>query len=110
MRRLTWLVGAAVGVALVCWLGASLAPAAPIAIDIKEFKYRPATITVRAGATVTWINRDEEVHTVTSPEASFGSSPALEKDERFTRRFTTPGTYQYFCALHPYMKAVIVVK
>lgn len=78
-------------------------------IAIEGFKYQPATLTVPVGTTVAWVNRDDEVHTVTSPAGLF-LSPGLETDEVFSYRFDAPGTYTYFCAVHPHMTATIVVK
>ena len=78
-------------------------------IQIGDFKFTPPILTVRMGTTVTWTNRDEETHTVTSATGAFGST-GLSHDETFAQTFTRPGTYQYFCALHPHMKATVVVK
>ncbi len=80
-----------------------------LAVGIKEFTYRPPQLQVRAGTTITWTNRDEEVHTVTSSTGAFASA-GLGQDETFTQTFTKPGTYTYFCALHPHMRATVVVR
>lgn len=77
-------------------------------ISIAQFKFGPNTLSVRAGTTVTWTNRDEESHTVTSSAGAFASA-ALDRGEMFSYRFTAPGTYTYFCALHPHMTARIIV-
>jgi len=106
MRRSMWLMGAVVG-ALV---GMGPAHAASTrTVDIKEFRYAPTTLTVPVGSTVTWINHDEEPHTVTSTTGRF-SSAGLEHEEHFVQRFDTPGIYAYTCALHPHMKATVIVK
>ena len=86
-----------------------VATATAPSVTIEEFKFMPATVTVPVGTTVTWVNRDEESHTVTSATGAFGSA-GLSHAETFARTFTRPGTYQYFCALHPHMKATVVVK
>jgi plastocyanin len=78
-------------------------------VGIKDYAFVPKTLTVAVGTTVTWTNRDEEPHTVTSTAGDF-SSPGLDTDEAFSRKFTAPGTYTYFCALHPHMTATIIVK
>src|SRR5205807_1773041 len=80
------------------------APAAPGQIVIDNFAFAPATLTVAAGTTVTWINRDEEPHTVMSgdQQASF-KSPALDTNDKFAFTFTKPGTYKYFCTIHSHM-------
>ena len=82
---------------------------APASVDIKDSKYLPSTITVPVGTTVRWTNHDEETHTVTSSNGSFGSL-GLDLDETFTYTFTTPGTYPYGCDLHPFMGGTIVVQ
>ncbi len=100
----------ATAVLVVALVGMGPAHAAPTrTIDIKEFRYAPTTLTVPVGATVTWINHDEEPHTVTSTTGRFGSA-GLEHDEHFVQRFDTPGTYAYMCALHPHMRATVIVK
>lgn len=82
---------------------------APARVEIKDFRYGPAELTVPAGAAVTWTNHDEEPHTITSATGAFGST-GLSHDETFTQTFTRPGRYAYFCALHPQMKAIVVVR
>jgi len=91
------------------WRSAATAAPTPIEIGIADHAYRPGTIHVPVGATVTWQNRDEEVHTVTSTAQAFDSK-AIDTGEHFDHTFTAPGTYAYFCALHPYMRAEIVVQ
>ena len=81
----------------------------PARVSISQFAFQPARITVPAGATVTWTNADSEEHTVTATDRSY-SSAALERTETFSHRFTAPGTYTYFCALHPHMTATVVVR
>jgi len=88
---------------------AAVADAATPRVQIKEFKFVPALLTVPVGATVTWTNGDEEAHTVTATDRAY-TSTGLEAKETYTHRFTTPGTYTYFCALHPHMTATVVVK
>jgi len=78
-------------------------------IGIQNFKFDPPTITVSAGTTVTWINRDGTVHTVTSEDGRLASA-GLNNGEQFSYRFTAPGTYAYHCALHPHMMARIIVQ
>ncbi|HKD00552.1 MAG TPA: cupredoxin family copper-binding protein [Methylomirabilota bacterium] len=83
--------------------------AAPAAVGIKEFKFAPAALEVPLGTTVTWVNHDEETHTITSTTGAFASR-GLGNDETFTQAFTRPGKYEYFCALHPKMRAAVIVK
>ena len=94
-RRSTTAHAAAVGVA---------------AVDIKEFAYTPPTLAVPVGTTV---HVDEPrrgaAHRSPRSTGAFGSA-GLDTDETFAHTFTQPGTYEYFCALHPLMTAVVVVK
>ena len=78
-------------------------------IEIKDFAFTPQTLTVKSGETVTWINRDEEPHTVVSVEKQFKKSTALDTDQEFTITAGAPGTYTYFCSVHPKMTGTIVV-
>ena len=79
-------------------------------IEIKDFAFNPQTITVKSGAKVTWINRDEEPHTIVSVEKQFKKSTALDTDQEFTITTGTPGTYNYFCSVHPKMTGIIIVE
>ncbi len=77
-------------------------------IEIKDYQYGPANLTIPTGTKVTWINRDEVPHTVTEPNKAFGSG-ALDTDENFSTTFNEPGTYKYYCKLHPNMTGTITV-
>ena len=79
-------------------------------IEIKDFHFNPQTLTVKSGEKITWINRDEEPHTVVSVEKQFKKSPPLDTDQEFTITAGTPGTYTYFCSVHPKMIGTIVVE
>jgi plastocyanin len=79
-------------------------------IEIKDFVFNPKTITVKSGEKITWINRDEEPHTVVSVEKQFKKSSALDTDQEFTITAGAPGTYTYFCSVHPKMTGTIVVE
>jgi plastocyanin len=87
--------------------GAARAEDATIKID--NFTFAPASLTVKAGTTVTWRNEDDIPHTVASSARLF-KSKALDTDDSFSYTFTTPGTYQYFCYIHPHMVGTIVVE
>jgi plastocyanin len=78
-------------------------------VKIDNFSFTPATITVPAGTQVHWTNRDDIPHTVVADDKSF-KSKALDTDEEFTYTFSKPGTYKYFCSLHPKMTATVVVQ
>jgi len=85
------------------------AQAADMEVKIDNFAFTPQRITVKAGTTVTWINDDDIPHTVASSTKLFKSS-ALDTEDKFSFTFTTPGTYDYFCSLHPHMTGAIVVE
>jgi plastocyanin len=76
---------------------------------IDNFTFAPARLTVKAGTTVTWRNEDDIPHTVTSATRLF-KSKALDTDDSFSFTFSEPGTYEYFCSLHPRMTGTIVVE
>src|SRR5437667_6030442 len=78
-------------------------------VQIDNFAFAPATLTVTAGTTVTWKNDDGDVHTVVEKDRRFKSA-ALDTDDSFSQTFTAPGEYEYFCSLHPRMTGKIVVK
>jgi plastocyanin len=81
----------------------------PVAIKIDNFSF-PQTVTVPAGTEVTWTNQDDIPHTVVSEDKTTFKSRALDTDEKFSFTFTKPGTYTYFCSIHPKMTAKIVVQ
>jgi plastocyanin len=85
------------------------APAATISISMKDFMFAPPSLTVKAGSTVTWTNLDQEPHTVVSTSGLFRSG-ALDTRESFSYRFAAPGTYPYFCTIHPRMVGTVVVE
>ena len=85
------------------------APATDAEVDIDQFTFLPQRITVKAGTTVTWINEDDVPHTIVSSSKVF-KSKALDTADNFSFTFTTPGTYDYFCSLHPHMTGAVVVE
>jgi plastocyanin len=94
--------------------GASSGPAAPAApvganaVTIQGFAFSPATITVKVGTTVTWTNRDQDAHTVTASKGPF-KSKTLNTGDTYSYTFTTAGSFDYLCAIHPFMTAKVVV-
>jgi amicyanin len=82
--------------------------AKPVAIE--NFTFNPPTMTVKAGTTVTWTNKDDIPHGIASASNAFTRSLALDTDQSFSFTFTTPGTYEYFCYIHPHMVGKIVVE
>jgi plastocyanin len=87
------------------------AAVAPDQVIIDNFTFSPATVTVAVGTRVTWVNHDDVPHTVTSSvKPRLLASAALDTDDSFSFVFTAPGTYDYFCAVHPHMTARVIVK
>jgi plastocyanin len=80
-----------------------------VEITIDNFSFTPQEVTVKAGTPITWINRDDIPHTVVSTDNVF-KSKALDTDDKFSFTLTKPGTYNYFCSLHPKMTAKVVVQ
>jgi plastocyanin len=78
-------------------------------IEVKDFMFMPTTLTVNAGDKVTWVNKDDEPHTVVSDTGMFRSS-AMDTEESFSFKFDKPGTYHFTCSIHPRMVGTIVVK
>jgi plastocyanin len=108
-RRRPWWLASLAGLALTALTTTHALGSSPASVSIKEFTFAPTPLAVRAGTTVMWTNHDEETHTITSATGSFGSG-GLGNEETFAQTFTRPGTYEYFCALHPKMKAAVIVK
>ncbi|GKU55095.1 cupredoxin domain-containing protein [Mycobacterium montefiorense] len=77
-------------------------------VAIDGFAFAPATLTVSAGTTVTWTNRDEEPHTVAASDGSF-HSPGMGTGATFAHVFSTAGTFDYVCSIHPMMHGTVVV-
>ena len=86
----------------------SSAPVAGNAVSIDNFAFVPATLTVAAGNTVTWTNRDEEPHTVVANDGSF-HSPGMGSQATYSHTFPTAGKFDYVCSIHPFMRATVVV-
>jgi plastocyanin len=80
-------------------------------VKIDNFSFSPTTITVAVGTTVTWTNHDDIPHTVVSSDDSKAlKSKVMDTDEKFSFTFTKPGTFPYFCSVHPKMTGTVVVQ
>jgi amicyanin len=113
-RSLGWIWLLALGLAGAPALGAgapnSLAAGGQATeVKIDNFSFGPASVTVAAGTTVTWVNHDDIPHTVVSTEKVF-KSKTLDTDDKFSFTFTKPGTYSYHCSVHPHMTGKIIVR
>ena len=85
--------------------------ASTMEVKIDNFSFGPVTVTVPVGTTVTWTNRDDIPHTVVStddPKAF--RSKVLDTDEKFSFTFSKPGTYPYFCSIHPKITGTVIVQ
>jgi amicyanin len=94
--------------AFIAGLASGQALAADAQVKIANFTFDPPTLTVKAGTTVTWINADDIPHVVSEKDGKFRSS-ALDTGDKFSQTFSTAGTVDYFCAIHPHMTGKIVV-
>jgi plastocyanin len=99
----------ALGASLACALASVVAQTTGPAVTIDNFVFGPERVTVKAGTTVIWTNRDDIPHTVASKDRAF-KSKVMDTDESFSFTFPTPGEYSYFCSLHPHMTGTIVVE
>jgi amicyanin len=88
---------------------AANAPASSQPVRIDNFSFTPAEITVAPGTTVTWTNGDDIPHTVAATNKAFRSK-VLDSEQDYSFTFTAPGTYEYFCSLHPHMQGKVIVK
>lgn len=87
----------------------SLAAAnASVAVTIKNDAFNPATVRIPAGSAVTFTNADDDPHTVTSVKPLFDSR-GLAQGDSFRYVFRTPGKYEYYCKVHPFMRGTIIV-
>ena len=103
-------LGAVVGSVLAAGVLLARAEGTPNTVSIDNFTFGPQTLTVKAGTTVTWMNKDDIPHGIGSANNAFPKSKALDTDDSYSFTFATPGTYQYFCYLHPKMVGSIVVE
>ena len=88
----------------------STQPAAP-QVTIDNFTFKPAVLTISPGQTVKWTNKDDVPHTATaSVKPREFDSGTLDTDQSWSHTFNMPGTYDYFCAVHPHMTGKIIVK
>jgi plastocyanin len=100
-------LGLAAGFAVMATVLAATPQNAEVKID--NFTFGPQSVTIKAGTTVTWTNEDDIPHTVVATAKAF-KSKVLDTDDKFSFTFTTAGSYEYFCSLHPHMTGTIVVE
>jgi plastocyanin len=101
------LLGPIVGAMLA--FGAVAAQDATNVITIDNFTFSPKELTVAVGTTVKWVNHDDIPHTIVEKKTTFRSK-ALDTDDSYSFTFTSAGTFDYFCGLHPHMVGQVIVK
>ena len=118
MHQSVWVLYALLGLLVTrlvpCVLGAHLAQAAPTAtegtmVSIVAFAFTPAEMVIAPGESVTWTNDDGAPHGLAFQDGAPGTDLLLP-GARFRRQFERPGTYEYKCAIHPYMTGRVVVR
>lgn len=118
MKRTIWSLGIAAVAILILMAAGSRITASAVAQDSKpaetavkidNFIFSPNPLTVTAGTTIRWTNRDDIPHNIVSDDKTF-KSKVLDTDEAFAYTFTKPGTYTYFCSIHPKMTGKVVVQ
>jgi len=91
-------------------LAAAPAPPPPVVVKIANFTFAAPMVTVAPGTTVTWVNEDDIPHTIVAADNKAFRSKVLDSGDRFAFTFTTPGTWGYYCGVHPHMTGKVVVK
>ena len=89
--------------------GPASAEAQAVQVKIDGYAFKSPSITISTGTLVTWNNLDDDPHTVTATDGSFDSS-GLAQGDTFSHKFIKPGTYQYYCKVHPMMRGSVTVK
>jgi plastocyanin len=114
MRRLLSVGSLVVALALMAILigpptrAKSEAKSSSLEVQVNNFTFSPETLTVPVNSTVTWVNKDDIPHVIASDDGLFRSN-ALDTDDRYSYKFSKPGTYPYYCSVHPKMVGKIVV-
>ena len=118
MKKIRWILGLAVtvitsltltaGIRPILTLSPGDKPAEGASVKIDNFSFGPADVNIPVGTTVTWTNHDDVPHVVASDDKLF-KSKALDTDDHFSFTFSKPGTYVYYCSIHPKMTAKVVV-
>ena len=108
------LVRSAVFGGLLGLLAGAAVMAAPVGaqdteVKIDNFTFVPQRVTIKPGTTVTWVNEDDIPHAIAATGKEFRSK-VLDTNDKYSFTFTTAGTFEYFCSLHPHMTGTIVVE
>jgi len=109
-RRRLVTVGIAVLIGLAgCGGPVNNAQQEPNTVVIDRFSFKPQTLSVKVGTSVTWRNDEAEIHTVVARNRSF-NSPKLDLYDTYRFTFNVPGRYEYVCSTHGFMTGVVVVE
>ncbi len=94
----------------------SAQPAGPAAAMVEQVNasnkggdFKPASVTIKAGETVGWVNHSGNIHNVIFDDKSLGNSTTMSANETFSKKFDKPGSYHYVCSFHPGMEGTVVV-
>lgn len=110
MRLTALVVAASIALVGATWADPATATPRTVAVDMANFAFSPAGVSVHVGDTVTWANHDTAPHDVTVTSGPVAAhSPMLATGQTWSYMFTTPGTYDYICSIHPDMHAVVIV-
>ena len=106
-----WLVvSLLVGVAAIVMSAPPAQAASTVTVEITNFVFQPATVTIQVGDTVTWTNLDSAAHTATHTAASPLFDGVMSTGESFSYTFTQAGTFDYLCTFHPEMTGTVIVR
>ncbi len=83
---------------------------ANVTVDIKNFSFNPSTLNIKTGTKVTWVNDDSVAHTVTSDSGNLLNSGTISPGQSFSFTFSSTGSTNYHCTVHPMMKASVIVQ
>jgi plastocyanin len=89
--------------------GTTAGGAATVQVTMNNRAYDPATVTIKVGGTVTWVNQDTPKHDVVADNGEF-KSDLFDKGATFSFTFTKAGTYPYHCSIHPGMTGTVIVQ
>ena len=109
LGALGWIAASNAGFGASAGSARGAAKSQEVVVKIDNFSYMPHDITVTVGTTIIWVNNDDIPHTVVSTTDLF-KSKALDTDDKFSFKFDKPGTYDYFCSIHPKMTAKVIVQ
>jgi plastocyanin len=90
--------------------GSQAAHPAQVEVVIENHAFSPKSITIPVGGKITWINRDSAPHTITAVGIEPKKSPVLKQGQSVSDTFSNPGTFPYFCSIHPAMTGTVIVK